>query len=154
MTFNADGNLLAIVYRDDESFVVTIHDVSDGVESFQSEPNYDDPPHFIQFPTGEPLNRLRYVAPGEQVRIWNYATKTVEEHVYDANVHSIRGLPSEIGFQCIVSSKTKRELFWWPEHKGTFKSDCMDVHGGRLAIGSNCGILTLLDMSRLQDVQQ
>jgi WD40 repeat protein len=154
MTFNADSSLLAIVYRDDGSFVVKIYDVSVGVELFQSRDNHGDPPHLIQFSPGEPLIRLRRIAPGKQVRIWDHATATVEEHAYEDNVHSTWVLPFNIDDDdWIVANRTKKRLFWLQDHRRPFDSDCMDVHGDRLAIGSMSGTLTLLDVSRLQDVQ-
>jgi WD40 repeat protein len=154
MTFSADSDLLAIVYSDEESFVVKIYDVSAGVESFQSEPNHGHPPHLIRFSPGEPLIPLRRIAPGRQVRIWDYATATVEEHAYDDNVHSNWVFPFYIkSYEWVVSSSTERRLFWLPDYRRPYNSDGLDVHGNRLAIGSMDGTLTLLDMSRLQDMQ-
>jgi WD40 repeat protein len=154
VTFNADSNLLAIVYRGDRTFVVKIYDVSAGVELLQSEPNGGDSPHLIQFSPSEPLIRLRRVAPDEQVRIWDHASGTVEEHAYNDNVHSTWVFPYRINYGWIVSSRTEKRLFWLPWDRKAHDSDCMDVHGDRLAIGSWFGTLTLLDVSRLQDVQR
>jgi WD40 repeat protein len=152
MTFNTDSNLLAIVYKESWSFVVTIYDVLVGVELFQSKPNSGDPPHFIRFSPGEPLVRLRHVALGRQIRLWDHAAGTVEKHAYDDNVYSTWILPFDIDRNCILSSRTRKRLFWLPEYRSRDDSDGMDVHGDRLAIGSRFGTLTLLDMSRLQDV--
>jgi WD40 repeat protein len=152
MTFNADNSLLAIVYSNYESFAVKIYDVSVGVELFQSEDNHGDPPHLIRFSPADSLIPFRRVAPGRQARIWDYATGTVEEHAIDDNVHSTCVLPFDIDDQWIVSSRTGKRSFWLPEYRKPYDSDRMDVHGGQLAIGSRFGTLTLLDMSRLQEV--
>jgi hypothetical protein len=160
MTFNPGSNLLAVVYETYSSFEVNLYEISNrngadvGVELFQSQSNYDDPPHLIRFSPGEPLVRLRHVNPGEMVRIWDQATKTVQQLAYDENAHSAWALPLQNIYDWIYSRRTKTRLFWLPEYRRPCDSDCVDVHGDRLAIGSECGILTLLDSSRFQGVQE
>jgi WD40 repeat protein len=154
MAFNADSKLLAIVYKIDHwSYVVKLYDVSFGVELFQSKPYFGGSPHLIQFSSDEPAIRLRHVAPGKEIKIWDLATDTVQEHPYNDNVHAT-WLPFNIEDQWIVSSRNKRKLFWLPWYRTPRGSACMDVHGDRLAVGSCFGTLTLLDVSCLQAVQQ
>jgi WD40 repeat protein len=158
LAFNAGGNLLAVVCVVDESFVVRIHEVSnrDWVESFRSKTHNGDTPHFIRFGPNEPLVRVRYVDPGATVRIWDRVNDSVENCAYDESVHSTWVFPFYyerdilgVNDGWIVSNRDNRRLLWLPENRRPFKG-CMDVHGDRLAIGSKEGILTLLDMSRLQ----
>jgi WD40 repeat protein len=172
MAFNACSNLLAIVYKDDKSFVVKLYDVSNrnraeaGVETFQSEPSDGYPPHLIRFSPDEPLVRLRHFTPPggflhlpldtPLVRIWDHATKTVQEYAYDEIAHSKWVLPFHVDGDSwhyndwIYSRRTKMRLFWLPRDRRPSNPDSMDMHGDRLAIGSLFGNFTLLDMSRLQ----
>jgi WD40 repeat protein len=160
MTFNANSKLLAIVFKVDESFVVRLYDVSNrnwaegGEELSQSEPNDGNLPHLIHFSPGEPLVLLRHAVPGEEVRIWDQATKTVERRVHD-EIQSTWVLPFDIeDLLWITSSKSRRRLFWLPRYRAPVNSDGMDAHGDRLAIASRYGTLTLLDMSRLKDARK
>jgi hypothetical protein len=127
---------------------------------FQSKPNDGDPPHLIRFSPDEPLVRLRYVEPGKEVRIWDHATKSVEELAYDENIHSTWVFPFYIkvdwrfGGRWIAASRSKKPLFWLPPGRFPDNSNCMAVHGDRFALFSRDGILMLLDMSCLQDQQQ
>jgi WD40 repeat protein len=160
MTFNASGNLLAIFYKDDKSFMVKLHDVSNrngadvGVELFQSKPNDGDLPHLIRFSRDEPLVRIRHVTPGDEVRIWDHATETVQELAYDESAHSTWVLPfhvqDDLWNDWIYSRRTKLRLFWLPRDRRPSNSNCMSMHGDRLAIGTEYGVFTLLNMSRLQ----
>jgi hypothetical protein len=162
MAFNSTGTLLALVSIVDESFVVSIYDITShggpkvGEQIFQSKPNNGVLPHLIRFSPNEPLVRVRYVRTNEIARVWDYENDLVEE--FDKDAHLTYVLP--FGFekedrgrlQWIVSTSTKGRLLYVPRGRRT--GECMDVHGDRLAIGSNYGILTLLDMSRLRNSRQ
>jgi hypothetical protein len=102
------------------------------------------------FLPSEPIVRVRNVHVDANVRNWDYASDTVEEYAYNENDHSSWVLPFDIEMNAwVVSARTKRRYLWLPQLRRTIY-DCMDVHEDRVAIGSMYGILTLLDMSRLQ----
>jgi WD40 repeat protein len=164
MAFNSTGTLLALVSNVDrtsdvvKSFMVSIYDVTDdggpevGEQIFQSKPNCDIPPHLIRFTPDEPLVRVRYARKDEKARVWDCENDSVEEYTSDENVHSACALPFDLddsGRQWIIATSTKRRLIYLPRDRSS-RYECMDVHGDRLAIASESGILTLLDMSRLQ----
>jgi WD40 repeat protein len=160
IVFNADGTQLALIYGIDKYFSIRIWDVSFrssdenmdraevGIEISCSEATDGDSPHFIRFLPREPLVLVRAVLPGAKVRIWDHASDTVEEISYDEETHSKSVLPYDVDDGWIVSTKTKRRLFWLPKNRRPSDS-CMVVHGERLAIASTQGIFTLLDLSRL-----
>jgi hypothetical protein len=80
----------------------------------------------------------------------------VENLAYNENAHPHWVLPYYVedhrlsDRDWVYSGRTGGRLFWLPDNRRPPNSECVDAHGDRLAIGSRYGVLTLLDMSRLQ----
>jgi WD40 repeat protein len=162
MAFNSNGTLLALVSYVDESFMVSIYDILNhgrpevGEQIFQSKPVNGNLPQLIRFSPNESLARFFRVRTNEAALVWDYEKDLVEEHSSDEVAHSMWVLPFDIEnrggkSEWIMATRNKRRLFWLPPRR-TPHFTCVDAQGDRLAIGSEFGVLTLLDTSRLQNI--
>jgi WD40 repeat protein len=169
VVFSATGAQLAVVNQNHAfmeepvSFQVRIWDVSNSNgadsaesenESFHSKRNNGRCPHFLPFPSNEPLVHVCHLDPyyDNKVIVWDRMTDAVEKHDYNQDSHSSskKAFGADQGW--IVSMKTGRRLFWLPESRRPWLSGSFATHGNLIAIGSKTGVLLLMDMSPFEGI--
>jgi WD40 repeat protein len=168
---NTTGDQLAVIYGDDciennrpeYSFWVGTWDLSTykgeessevGIKMLQSKHIIGFRPHFVRFSPREALVLVRYfeLKYESKVVIWDCPSDTMEAHDYDEDRHSASKPDFSIEENWIVSNRTGRQMLWLPESRKPFYR-VFTARGNLVAIGSETGELSLLDMSPFMNLR-